>query len=109
MIEAIKDGRIQVVAAVESLDANGVELADGTRMVPDAVIAATGFRPGLEPCSATWACWTTDGTPRASREAAAAPGLRFVGYRPRPAHIAYMGGEARRAARAIARPLAATG
>ncbi len=109
VIEAIKDGRIQVVAAVEDLDRNGVELADGSRIEPDAVIAATGFRPGLEPVLGHLGVLDTDGAPRVSGEIEAAPGLRFVGYRPRPAHIAYMGGEARRAARAIAQPLAATG
>jgi hypothetical protein len=31
----------------------------------------------------------------------AAPGLRFVGYTPRPGQIGYMGREARRAAREI--------
>ena len=67
------------------------------------MIAATGFRPGLEPVLGHLGVLDTDGAPRVSGEVEAAPGLRFVGYRPRPAHIAYMGGEARRAARAIAR------
>jgi hypothetical protein len=42
------------------------------------------------------------GVPRIA-DAEAAPGLRFIGYRPRPAHIGYMGAEARRAALDIAR------
>lgn len=41
------------------------------------------------------------GVPRVA-DAEAAPGLRFIGYRPRPAHIGYMGAEARRAALDIA-------
>jgi hypothetical protein len=43
--------------------------------------------------------------PRALGAKAAAPGLRFIGYVPRPGGLGYMGKEARRAARAIAREL----
>ena len=35
VIEAIKEGRIDVVAAVASLDSGGVDMADGTRIEPD--------------------------------------------------------------------------
>jgi hypothetical protein len=38
-----------VVAAVESFEGGDVVLADGSRLRVDAVIAATGFGPGLEP------------------------------------------------------------
>src|SRR2546430_16603932 len=48
VIEAIKAGRIEVVRGVESLDAIGVQLADSARVEPDAIICATGYRPGLE-------------------------------------------------------------
>jgi len=34
-----------------------------------------------------------------------APGLRFIGYRPRPAQIGYLGGEATRAAKEIKKEL----
>src|SRR5439155_17282709 len=44
VIEAIKDGRVQIVAGVHSLDATGVLLADGSRIEPAAIIAATGYR-----------------------------------------------------------------
>lgn len=49
------------------------------------------------------------GLPVARGEEPAAPGLRFIGYVPRPGGLAYMGKEARRAARAIARELRAVG
>ena len=42
-------GGSTVVAGVEALDEAGVILADGERIAPDAVIAATGYRRGLEP------------------------------------------------------------
>jgi hypothetical protein len=50
----IKAGRIEIVAGVSSVDANGVQLNDGTVLWPDAVIAATGFSTGLAgPAAAT--------------------------------------------------------
>ncbi|MGH2761183.1 MAG: flavin-containing monooxygenase, partial [Thermoleophilaceae bacterium] len=45
----VREGKVEVVAAVEALDGAEVVLADGSRIAPDAVIAATGFRRGLEP------------------------------------------------------------
>jgi cation diffusion facilitator CzcD-associated flavoprotein CzcO len=102
-IQAIKDRRIEIVAGVESLDETQVELADGTRIEPDAVIAATGYRCGLEPLVGHLGVLDERGVPRALHGEAAAPGLRFIGYVPRPAQIGYIGGEAKRAAEAIAR------
>src|SRR3954469_3901393 len=47
-IAAIRDGRVEVVGGVETLDETGVLLAGGARIEPDAVIAATGYGCGLE-------------------------------------------------------------
>jgi hypothetical protein len=102
-IEAIKDGRVEVVAGVESFDGAGVHLADGTRIEPDAVVAATGYRRGLEPLVGHLGVLDERGTPLVHQGEAAADGLRFVGYLPRPAMLGYLGGEARVAARGIAR------
>jgi putative flavoprotein involved in K+ transport len=99
-IEAIKEGRIEIVAGVESLDETGVRLTDGDRIEPDAVVAATGYRTGLEPMVGHLGVLDERGVPRA-RDADAAPGLRFVGYDPRPAHFGYIGSEAKRAAKQI--------
>ncbi|WP_308349532.1 NAD(P)-binding domain-containing protein, partial [Streptomyces sp. McG2] len=41
-------GSVEPVAAVESFDGADVVLADGSRVTPDTVIAATGYRRGLE-------------------------------------------------------------
>jgi cation diffusion facilitator CzcD-associated flavoprotein CzcO len=101
-IQAIRDRRIEIVAGVESLDASGVGLIDGTRIEPDAVIAATGYRRGLEPLAEHLGVLDESGEPRARHGDEAAPGLRFVGYVPIPAQLGYTGREAARAAKAIA-------
>jgi cation diffusion facilitator CzcD-associated flavoprotein CzcO len=105
LVQAIRDRRIEIVAGVESLDEAGVGLADGTRIEPDAVIAATGYRSGLEPLVGHLDVLDADGAPRAVAAEAAAPGLRFVGYVHIPAQLRYAGREGRRAAKAIAREL----
>jgi hypothetical protein len=103
VIEAIKERRIEIVAGVESLDDTGVALADGARIEPDAVIAATGYRCGLEPMVGHLGVLDEDGVPRAVDGEAAAPGLRFIGYMPIPAQLRHSGRLATRAANAIAR------
>ena len=105
VVESIKERRFEVVAAVDSLDATGVILADGERVEPDAVICATGYRCGLEPLVGRFAALDEAGVPKSVGGKAAAPGLRFVGYVPRPAGIYYYGKEAKKAAKAIAREL----
>lgn len=101
VIEAIRARRIEIVRAVEGFDETGVLLAGGGRVEPDAVIAATGYRSGLEPVVGHLGVLDAHGVPRVVAGEAAS-GLRFVGYDPRPAQLRYMGIEARRAAKAIA-------
>ena len=101
VIGAIKQRRIGIVAAVRSLGEREVMLADDTTLEPDAVIAATGFTRGLEQLVGHLGVLDESGVPRVHGGPAAAPGLRFIGYAPRPGQIGYMGREARRAAREI--------
>ena len=108
VIDAIKDRRIEIVKGVESLDASGVNLADGGRIEPEAVICATGYRRGLEPLVGHLGVLDDRGMPRSVGDAPAAPGIRFIGYVPRPGGLGYMAKEAKRAARAIERELRST-
>jgi cation diffusion facilitator CzcD-associated flavoprotein CzcO len=105
VIDAIKERRIEVVRGVESLDPTGVRLADGARIEPDALICATGYRRGLEPLIGHLEVLDEGGKPAAVGTEPAAPGLRFVGYVPRPGGLGYMAKEAKRVAKAIAREL----
>jgi cation diffusion facilitator CzcD-associated flavoprotein CzcO len=105
VIDAIKDGRIEVVRGVESLDRTGVRLADGERIEPEVLISATGYRRGLEPLVGHLGVLDERGVPRRQGGEAAAPGLRFIGFTARPAALGYMSNQAKRAATAIAREL----
>jgi cation diffusion facilitator CzcD-associated flavoprotein CzcO len=80
LVARIKDGRIEVVAAVESFDAGDVVLVDGGRVATDAVIAATGYRRGLEPMVGHLDVLDDDGHPTVNGLPSAAPGVWFAGY-----------------------------
>ena len=107
VIEAIKARQIEVVPGVESLDETGVQLAGGSRVEPQVVICATGYRRTLQPRVGHLGVLDEREVPRALGARPAAPGLRLIGYVPRPGGIGYAGKEARRAARAIAGELSA--
>jgi cation diffusion facilitator CzcD-associated flavoprotein CzcO len=101
VLDAIRERRIEIVDAVESIDGALVELADGDRIAPDAIVAATGYRRGLETLVGHLDVLDETGAPLVTA-GEAAPGLRFVGYLPRPGHLGLMGREAAAAARGIA-------
>jgi putative flavoprotein involved in K+ transport len=103
VVDDLRSGRIRVVAAVERLDRDRVHLADGSRPRVDAVIAATGLRPGLEPLVGDLDVLDDDGLPVTQDERPALPGLRFVNFGMRPGLLAAAGQRARRTAAAIAR------
>lgn len=109
VIEAIKARRVEMVRGVESLDSAGVRLADGARVKPDAVICATGYSRVLEPLLGHLDVLDERGIPRALGRDPAAPGLRFIGYVPRPGALGYMAKEAKRAAKAIVHELRSAG
>jgi len=101
VIHAIKAGRIEIVAAVQSFDVDAVLLADGTRLAPGAIIAATGYSTGLEPLVGHLNVLDKRGVPRVHGGPAVAPGLRFIGYKPTAGQIGDLGREARRVAEGI--------
>jgi len=103
VIDAIRQRRIEIVAAVESFDSTGVVLADRTRLEPDVVIAATGYTAGLTPLVGHLDVLDERGLPLIHGGPAAAPGLRFIGYQPRPAQIRHIGAQATRAAKQISK------
>ena len=82
IVDAVKRGRVEVVAAVEGFDGAEVVLANGSRIAPDAVIAATGFRAGLDGLVGHLDVLTPRGLPTKTDGEPALPGLWFVGFTP---------------------------
>ncbi len=78
IVELIRSGRVRVVDAVADLDAAGARLIDGSHLVVDQVIAATGYRTALEPLVGRLGVLDGDGRPI---DAVPRPGLGFVGFR----------------------------
>ncbi|MGW3377387.1 flavin-containing monooxygenase [Streptomyces hydrogenans] len=106
LIDAVRTGKVEVVAAVEALEGREVVLADGTRITPDAVIAATGYRRALEPLVGHLDVLDTHGRPRVSgpRCPRQAPGLYFTGFvNPISGMLRELSRDAHRISRRIAR------
>ncbi|MGE3810361.1 MAG: flavin-containing monooxygenase [Candidatus Nanopelagicales bacterium] len=103
-MDHIKAGRITVHGDIARFTPTGVELADGTTLDVDAVVLATGYRPGLEEFLPAWqqVC-DADGRPTVSGGRTALPGLYFVGQFVSPSGmLREMGLEAERVAKLIA-------
>jgi cation diffusion facilitator CzcD-associated flavoprotein CzcO len=108
----LKAGCLQVVGEIDRFQGPEAVLRDGRRLRPDVVVAATGFRPGLEPLVGHLGVLDAAGLPRAGSGVASpqAPGLWFIGY-----HTAIEGNlrqhplEARHIARAIAQARSSAG
>jgi putative flavoprotein involved in K+ transport len=101
---ALKAGSIELVPAVERFDGEAVELGDGSRIRPDVVIAATGYRSGLEPLIGHLGVLGASGRPQLlDRIGTVAPGLFLNGYwLPLSGELSAMRRTSRRIARAIA-------
>ncbi len=99
-IDAVRSGAIEVVPAVTTLDGRAVGLADGSRLFPDAIVAATGYQPGLEPLVGHVTAIGEHGIPSPQ------PHLHFMGIGiPLSGHLHQMGHDARQIAASVAREL----
>ena len=105
-VAELKAGRIEVVPAVEAFDGPDVLLARGSRIQPEAVIAATGYKRGLESLVGGLGVLDEGGTPLVSggSELASAPGMFFIGYRADlSGQLRLMRSDSREIARAVKR------
>ena len=107
VIDAVRDGSIEIVGTVEAFDGNTVSLAGGRRIRPDVVICATGYLHGLENLVGHLGVLDERGMPVAKRGEPAADGLRFLGYLARPSLIGAVAKLSKRVAREIAEELSA--
>jgi putative flavoprotein involved in K+ transport len=100
----LKAGRIEIVAALVGFDGPDVLLADDSRIQPDVVIAATGYRRGLEPLVGHLGVLGEGGTPLVSGgdDHPSAKVLFFNGYRSNlSGQLRLMRPDARAIARAV--------
>jgi putative flavoprotein involved in K+ transport len=100
-VRLVRSGAISVVPAVEGFEGDAVLLADGSLCRPDAVIAATGYRPDLESMVGHLDVLDERGVPRVhgAKTLPHAPGLYFVGIE---VQLAGLIREIAREARAVA-------
>ncbi|MEU1076897.1 MULTISPECIES: NAD(P)/FAD-dependent oxidoreductase [unclassified Streptomyces] len=106
LIAAVRAGRVEPVAAVESFEGAKVVLADGSRVSPEAVVAATGYRRALEGLVGHLGVLDERGRPtvHGGRAAPGAPGLHFTGFtNPISGMLRELGIDAGRIAKAVAR------
>ncbi|MEU1260609.1 NAD(P)/FAD-dependent oxidoreductase [Streptomyces cellulosae] len=106
LIDAVRAGSVEVVAAVKGFEEGEVLLADGERIAPDAVIAATGYERGLEGLVGHLGVLDERGRPvvHGAHTPAGAPDLYFTGFtNPVSGNLREMALDARRIARAVAR------
>ena len=106
LIDAVRSRRVEPVAAVDRFDGDKVHLADGSEISPEVVIAATGYRRGLETLVGHLGVLDERGRPvvHGARAPQGAPGLYFTGFtNPISGMLREMAIDARRIARAVAR------
>ncbi|NUK34237.1 NAD(P)/FAD-dependent oxidoreductase [Streptomyces lunaelactis] len=106
LIDAVRTGKVEPVAALEAFEDSKAVLADGTRISPDTVIAATGYRRALEGLVGHLGVLDERGRPvtHRGRAAAQAPGLYFTGFtNPISGMLREMAIDARRIAKSLAK------
>ncbi|WTO36717.1 NAD(P)/FAD-dependent oxidoreductase [Streptomyces achromogenes] len=111
LVRAVRTGGVEVVAAVEAFDGDAVVLADGSRITPDAVIAATGYVRALEGLVGHLGVLDGRGRPvvHGGRTSPKAPGLYFTGFtNPISGMLRELAIDAERIARAVGKSAGTT-
>ncbi|MFC3573013.1 flavin-containing monooxygenase [Streptomyces yaanensis] len=106
LIDAVRKGRVEIVAAVDGFEGGKVALADGSRIEPEAVIAATGYVRALEGLVGHLGVLDARGKPvvHGARSPRTAPGLYFTGFtNPISGMFREMAIDAQKIAKAVAR------
>ncbi|MEW2255789.1 NAD(P)/FAD-dependent oxidoreductase [Streptomyces sp. NPDC047869] len=110
IVDAVRQGKVEIVAAVEGFEDGKVVLADGGRVTPDAVIAATGYERALDGLVGHLGVLDGRGRPvvHGPRTPDGAPGLYFTGFtNPISGMFRELAIDAERIAKAVARTLTA--
>jgi cation diffusion facilitator CzcD-associated flavoprotein CzcO len=105
LIDALRAGQVKVVGAVTGFEGDKVLLGDATAIAPDAVIAATGYKQGLEGLVGHLGVLDGRGRPavHGGRTHPHAPALYFTGFtNPISGMFRELNIDARRIARSVA-------
>ncbi|MEU0008934.1 NAD(P)/FAD-dependent oxidoreductase [Streptomyces sp. NPDC006314] len=108
LIDAVRKKKVEIVAAVEAFEDGKVVLADGSRVSPDAVIAATGYVRALEGLVGHLGVLDERGRPvvHGGRTPGRAPDLYFTGFtNPISGMLREMALDAGKIAKAVAKRL----
>jgi cation diffusion facilitator CzcD-associated flavoprotein CzcO len=101
LVSAVRRHEVEVVAALEQIAGSDVSLRGGSRLKPDAIIAATGYRRALEGMVGHLGVLDSAGRPLATAFARSR-GLYFIGYtNPLSGNLRELGIDARRIAAAV--------
>jgi len=104
-VASVKAGRIEIVGAVVGFDGADVLLAGDRRIQPEVVVAATGYRRGLEPIVGHLGVLDQQGAPivHGGNQHRSAPRLFFTGFRTElSGQLRLMRSDARAISRALA-------
>ncbi|WP_081287781.1 flavin-containing monooxygenase [Mycobacterium asiaticum] len=80
LISVVRGGRVEVVGAVHAVESHAVILADGTSVMPQVIIAATGFHPDLKGLVGHLGVLDEHGNPKGGFAAHVGDGLFAIGY-----------------------------
>jgi cation diffusion facilitator CzcD-associated flavoprotein CzcO len=80
LVGAVRAGRVEVVAAVEAVEHDSVILADGSRIPPAVIIAATGFSTDLDGLVGHLGVLDERGKPRGGFASHIGDGMFAIGY-----------------------------
>ncbi|HZC08494.1 MAG TPA: NAD(P)/FAD-dependent oxidoreductase [Mycobacterium sp.] len=80
LVDAVRAGRIEVVAAVAAVDSGQVILGDGTAVKPEVIIAATGFDTDLDNLVGHLGVLDAHGDPHGGFASGLGDGMFAIGY-----------------------------
>jgi cation diffusion facilitator CzcD-associated flavoprotein CzcO len=94
-VAALKAGKITVVPEVERFESAGLRLVDGRYLEPDVIIAATGYRTGLEAILGHTGLLDERGVPliHGRQQQAGCRGIWFTGMRARLTGFFHLAGK----------------
>jgi cation diffusion facilitator CzcD-associated flavoprotein CzcO len=80
LVDAVRAGRIEVVAAVAAVDSGQVILGDGTAVKPEVIVAATGFDTDLDNLVGHLGVLDVHGDPHGGFASDLGDGMFAIGY-----------------------------